>query len=662
MAPWGGGGYQGGWYGSQFGGGGWGGSWTGNWGAPLQQPWCNDNQWIKQYQGNSKKNEDSQKRKRESTEATCKGAKSEKRMATIACRTPWEDIPDEHRDRSGQALFETLQALRPVEKEMFFSDGTWNLKAMYLRLQDFIDEPTEDLRLAPDRHIHVGLMDYMGESHEGYRKELDFLETTNTWFDTDTTDRQKVKWLPDECGWQDVAKYYELSARVDDGFRLVVKVSHVATHLLELQQPQQWWPKLWEQKYSHIANGAVAFLWQFAPRFKFNPQNLDRLKNLFTFLATKPEWKQLRHIVDFRNSSWYKEAVYAVLRNHNVCLAWLHLQNTGWASDLPNGWTPGVLTSDFTFIRLFGNQDRCTGWYDTGFLHNLYEKCPKGMHSYVLFGNKATLVDPEPVETPCFLNARDFRRLFSRVDLVSRVRDVRYEGACPRQLNADDAKAVTSFFIRYSEKGRAYGIRMSTPVFVVDSTKFYKNAKGKRSYEWHFADGKEVHLSLHDANDQQDILITIRQFTGMEEVNTVETFCCGDPRQLSSTEALLVNSTFIRFSPRARKAGILRTTPVCIVSHDGQPAFQWFASSNAPTDAPLSHSEQKGAGTCSVSSEAELIGAEFLASAEELGTESSTLSGAGACTLSIEDLRIDMEEEMDIWAIYCDLRNGIPSS
>ena len=69
-------------------------------------------------------------------------------------------------------------------------------------------------------------MDYMGESHEGYRKELDFLETTNTWFDTDSPDRQKVKWLPDECGWQDVTRYHELSARVDDGFRLVVKVSH----------------------------------------------------------------------------------------------------------------------------------------------------------------------------------------------------------------------------------------------------------------------------------------------------------------------------------------------------------------------------------------------------------------------------------------------------
>lgn len=292
MAPW-NGGYQGGWYGQpQFGaftsgGEGWPGSWGGNWAVPMQQPWENNNQpWQRQ---NNNKKQDSQKRKRDSTEARCEGATPEKRLASNACRAPWEDIPDEHRDRSGKALLQTLQDLRSGEEQKVLPDGTSDLKSMSLRLQELIDEPTEDLRLAPDRHIHVGLMDYMGESHEGYRKELDFLETTNTWFDTDSPDRPKVKFLPDECGWQDVTRYHELSARVDDGFRLVVKVSHVATHLRELQQPEEWWPKLWDQKYNHIAHGAVAFLWQFAPRFKFNPHNLDRLKNLFTYLATKPE-------------------------------------------------------------------------------------------------------------------------------------------------------------------------------------------------------------------------------------------------------------------------------------------------------------------------------------------------------------------------------------
>merc|ERR1719316_70439 len=246
--------------------------------------------------------------------------------------------------------------------------------------------------------------------------------------------------------------------------------------------------------------------------------------------------------------------------------------------------------------------------------------CPKGKHSYVLFGNKCTFLDPEPRETPCFLNARDFRKIFSRMDLVDRVRDVRYEGNCPRQLDQCDAQAVTSFFIRYSEKGRRAGITMSTPVFVVDSTKFYKNATGKRSYEWHLANGKEIHLSLHDANEEQDLLSVIRQLTGMEDVDTVEAICNSN-HGLSSAEVAVVNSTFIRFSQKARQAGVLRTTPVRIVSENGQLAFRWLPRKSDPEETIRDN----------------LI-------------------------LSCHDLRLHKAEETDIWAVYCDLRNGVPPS
>ena len=35
------------------------------------------------------------------------------------------------------------------------------------------------------RRIHVGTMHYMGEAHEEYRRAFEFMETTNTWNDTD---------------------------------------------------------------------------------------------------------------------------------------------------------------------------------------------------------------------------------------------------------------------------------------------------------------------------------------------------------------------------------------------------------------------------------------------------------------------------------------------
>ena len=71
--------------------------------------------------------------------------------------------------------------------------------------------------------------------------------------------------------------------------------------------------------------------------------------------------------MDFRHGSWYREDVYDLLRprkwkghggsaarRQRWCLAWLHLKNSGWASNLPSGWTDRVQTTDFCFCRLFG--------------------------------------------------------------------------------------------------------------------------------------------------------------------------------------------------------------------------------------------------------------------------------------------------------------------
>jgi len=379
-----------------------------------------------------------------------------------------------HREQLRGALASTLATW---EKHSGEAKNEESLEMMHRRFKQIQGEPIGSAHPF-DRKIHVGLMDYMGESHEEYRRDLDFLETTNTWFDTDSPTRRKVHYLPDECGWQDPSLYEELAARVEDGFGLVLKVSHVATHLCKLERPHEWWPALWEKKYSTVSSGVVAFLWQFPPSFRFQAQTFQRLRELFEYLESSDSWKKLRHIVDFRHGSWYNEEVYSLLKDRRVCLAWLHLQNTGWAADLPNGWTPTIQTTDFTFIRLFGNEDRCTGNYDKKFLQDLYTLCPQDAHSYVLFGNKATKADPEPVVKPCSLNARDFRGLFSTVDLVAHVAGILREGRCPRRLKREEAEVVTRFFLQFSEKGRRQGIRMCMPVSVVASE------DGPRCFEW----------------------------------------------------------------------------------------------------------------------------------------------------------------------------------
>jgi len=503
-------------------------------------------------------------------------------------------------------------------------DTNQNASALKAQFQEALRELREEPRLAPDRQIHVGLMDYMGEAHESYRRELDFLETTDTWFDTDVPTREQVHWLPAECGWQEPDRYTALGERVKDGFQLLLKVSHVATHLKQLESPEDWWPRLWQEKYSLVATGTAAYLWQFPPSFTFDDLRFARLQGLFNFLARSPEWAGLRHIVDFRHTSWHRQRVYTMLQTHNICLAWLHLQNTGWASNLKSGWTPLVQTADFVFMRLFGNEDRCMGWYDKAFLHRLYQMCPPGIHSYVLFGNKACWADPKPKQTPCFLNARDFRNIFSKVDLVTRVRDLRYRGDCPRLLDAEDTKAVNFFFLRYSQKAREHGVCMDTPVCIVDATKYYADAQGKRSYEWQLP--SPLHLSLHDAKEQEDMFPTIRQLQGMEDVNVLAKLCeRAGSRQWVSPEAEFANATFLRFSAQACKAGVLHTSRVqTFAPKDGPVFFQWLPVVDARPQANSSV------------------------------TNPATSSTAPFLTLSIQDLQKSCRQ--DLWLTFCELQ------
>jgi len=528
-------------------------------------------------------------------------------------------MPEVHKQQLGASFQNSLGALQSpdVKTEDFVLGTEWDFKAMQASFRKALLEPLDSDQLM-NRKIHVGLMDYMGESHESYRRDLDFLETTNTWFDTDSPTRRKVHYLPDECGWQDPSVYEDLAARVEDGFSLVLKVSHVATHMSKLERPHEWWPKLWDQKYSRVANGTVAFLWQFAPSFRFQPQHVQRLDDLFKYLSSKEDWDALRHIVDFRHSSWYNEEVYELLRKHRVCLAWLHLQNTGWASDLPSGWTAQVQTTDFTFLRLFGNEDRCTGWYDQRFLQDLYAMCPAEQHSYVLFGNKTTKADPEPLVSPCSLNARDFRAIFSTVDLVAHIVGIQNCGRSGRRLSSDESMAVTGFFIRYSEKARRAGLQMQMPVWIVDAVASSSSSLQPRCFEWRCPSRGAIRGSICEASEQQDILALVRQLTGMEDVDVVEAFCEAGARQLDTAEAKLVNATFLRYCHRARDAGVLQTTAVEVAQHEGEFVFQWLSSKEAVDGQ---------------------VRTPFV-------------------RLSCSDLRMDVADDTDIWATFCDLKSG----
>ncbi|CAE7168850.1 CRY2 [Symbiodinium microadriaticum] len=273
------------------------------------------------------------------------------------------------------------------------------LAELLMRMQAAVEKPlysfSDHLKPALARRIHVGTMDYMGGSHESYRRTFEFIEMTNTWHDVDkpTRDIGDLYRKKLNCSYKDPAMYKALAARAADkrdSFRMVVKVSCVATHLTKLQNVLDWWPALWQEKYQYLAPATVAFLWQFPPSFVYSDELYQRFERLVEFLSQEGSGiAKARHIVDFRDGSWYRQDVYDFLRQKRWCLAWLHLNNaTGWASNLPSGWTDRVQTTNFCFCRLFGPDGQTHGTYDNKFLHELFDSCPRGTTTYVLFGNK----------------------------------------------------------------------------------------------------------------------------------------------------------------------------------------------------------------------------------------------------------------------------------
>lgn len=491
-----------------------------------------------------------------------------------------------------RSLVKNLFDLKQVEKSDLpkkMDDLSESQLSEFLRrFQAAVEAPLKSfsnhLKPALARRIHVGTMDYMGGSHEAYRRTFEFIEMTNTWFDLDTPTRELSNMYRKklQCSYKDPEMYKALARRaVDsrDSFRMVVKVSCVATHIQKLQQVQDWWPKLWREKYCHLAPATVAFLWQFPPSFVYSDEIYQRLERLVQYLASSSSGVQeARHIVDFRDGSWYREDVYDFLRQHRWCLAWLHLNNsTHWASNLPSGWTDRVQTTNFVFCRLFGPDGQTHGSYDNKFLHELFDSCPMGTTSYVLFGNKETLEDSAPDPAPATLNAVTFRTIFTKMDFVERIREVRYRGKCPRILTAEETLLINSFYLRFSQKARAHGIKVTSPVCSQWTQKYKPEAPlEKRSYEWYFPDTKErLHLGLHDAKEEEDLWIFLRQLTGLEDIKTAKEYVWQNAgkyglEEFRREEVALLLGAMVRWSEKARMTGLLSSTKLMAIKEDGK--------------------------------------------------------------------------------------------
>lgn len=160
---------------------------------------------------------------------------------------------------------------------------------------------------------------------------------------------------------------------VPDDFVFAVKASRFITHMKKLNDVNESLAL-----FLHNAEGLEeklgVVLFQLPPGWKVN---VDRL---VLFLQKLP--KHHRYTFELRNTTWYDERVYALLREHNCAFC---------IYELDGHMSPLEVTADFVYVRLHGPGGKYQGSYGKEALQWWASQCNSwaadGKDVYVYFDN-----------------------------------------------------------------------------------------------------------------------------------------------------------------------------------------------------------------------------------------------------------------------------------
>ena len=124
-----------------------------------------------------------------------------------------------------------------------------------------------------------------------------------------------------------------------------MKASRFLTHMKKLKDPEEPLARLFERM-APLGPHRGPVLYQLPPGWKVDVERLEH------FLQTLPP--RVRHVIEFRDPSWYSDAVLRRLERHNVALC-LH--------DMRGSATPRERVGPFVYVRFHG----ATGRYDGGY-------------------------------------------------------------------------------------------------------------------------------------------------------------------------------------------------------------------------------------------------------------------------------------------------------
>jgi uncharacterized protein YecE (DUF72 family) len=162
-------------------------------------------------------------------------------------------------------------------------------------------------------------------------------------------------------------------AETPSQFLFSVKASRYLTHMKKLSEPEDALELLLARA-GELGKKLGTVLFQLPPGWKVNPER-------FAYFASVLPRDQ-RFVIEFRNSSWYTEEIYTILRKYNYAFC---------IYELAGHQSPLVVTSDFVYIRLHGPGNKYQGSYNIDQLKRWAEMLlqwkAEGKDVYVYFDN-----------------------------------------------------------------------------------------------------------------------------------------------------------------------------------------------------------------------------------------------------------------------------------
>jgi uncharacterized protein YecE (DUF72 family) len=177
-----------------------------------------------------------------------------------------------------------------------------------------------------------------------------------------------------------VATIIKWAEVVPSDFQFTFKLSKSITHAKHLDFNTED-VHLFMQAIAHVGNKKGVLLIQFPPGLKV--ENLAQLQRLLECISNEDAQHSWKIAIEFRNTSWYYEDVYEVLREYKASLV-IH--------DLPASVPPMDATAcSFRYLRFHGPGGRYRGSYDDHFLkghaQSVKEWIAQEQAVYVYFNN-----------------------------------------------------------------------------------------------------------------------------------------------------------------------------------------------------------------------------------------------------------------------------------